>query len=75
MTRDINAIAVEIIHDWRSPAYGARPYLGAMLTMTSIDEDYGMDSGRSIIRYFLANAQTWRGEIARRIKAELKGML
>jgi len=28
-----------------------------------------------IVRYFLSNATTWRGETARRIKAELKQML
>ena len=28
-----------------------------------------------IVRYFLSNATTWRGEDARRIKAELKALL
>jgi len=27
------------------------------------------------VRYFLSNATTWRGDTARRIKAELKEML
>jgi hypothetical protein len=36
---------------------------------------YGADDARGIVMYFLANAGTWRGENARRIKAELKGML
>jgi hypothetical protein len=35
---------------------------------------YGMDSGKSIILYFLANASTWRGDTAKRVKAELKAM-
>ena len=30
------------------------------------------DSGRSIVRYFLGNAGTWRGDVAKAIKAELK---
>ena len=34
-----------------------------------------MGDGRSIVLYFLANAQQWRGPDARRIKAELKSML
>jgi hypothetical protein len=46
-----------------------------MAEMNSIEDDYGCDSGRSVVRYFLANASTWRGPAARRLKAELKGML
>jgi hypothetical protein len=42
--------------------------------LNSIDDKYGYDSARSIVNYFLANAGTWRGEVARRIKKELKGM-
>jgi len=34
-----------------------------------------MDSGDSIVRYFLSNASTWRGETARRVKKELNAML
>ena len=45
-----------------------------MATMDSIDEDFGYDSGASIVLYFLANANTWRGDTARRVKAELKRM-
>ena len=33
------------------------------------------DDGGSIVLYFLSNATTWRGEDARRIKAELKSLL
>jgi hypothetical protein len=36
---------------------------------------YGLDSGDMIVRYFLANASTFRGESARRIKKELNSML
>jgi hypothetical protein len=43
-----------------------------MHSLDSIDEDYGADTGKSIVLYFLANAATWRGEDARRLKAELK---
>lgn len=73
--RPLNAIAAEIITNWRKPYFGAVPYLAAMATLHDIDDRYGMDSGESIVRYFLSNATTWRGEHARRIKAELKGML
>jgi hypothetical protein len=75
MTRPISIIAVEICRDWQSPYFGAAPYLGAMRYLSSIDDMYGADSARSVVAYFLANAKTWRGETARRVKAELNAML
>lgn len=75
MTRPLYAIAAEIKADWKKPYFGAVPYLDAMRELTSIDQPFYYDSGESIVRYFLANASTWRGETAKRIKAELKAML
>ena len=75
MTRPLYVIAREISIDWKKPYFGAVPYLQAMATLSSIDQPYHYDSGDSIVRYFLANAATWRGEAAKRIKAELKAML
>lgn len=75
MVRSLNAIATEIRNDWKKPYFGAVPYLDAMRSLASIHDNYGSDSGRSIVIYFLANANTWRGDIARRVKAELKDML
>lgn len=56
-------------------SYAARPYLQAMYSLDSLSDMYGADNGRSIVAYFLSNASSWRGETARRIKAELNGML
>ena len=75
MTRPLYAIAAEIKADWKKPYFGAVPYLDAMRELASIDQPFYHDSGESIVRYFLANASTWRGETAKRIKAELKAML
>lgn len=72
--RPLYQIANEISKDWRKPYVGATPYIHAMKTLSGIDSKYGMDSGKSIVIYFLANASTWRGDNARRIKAELKQM-
>lgn len=75
-TRSLCLIAREIRKCWGPKIYfGARPYLDAMGSLDSIDDDYGLDPARHIVRYFLANAGTWRGDDARRIKAELKAML
>ena len=72
--RPLYVIANEIARDWAKPYFGAVPYLGAMRTLGRIDEAYGYDSGQSIVLYFLANAGTWRGETARRVKTELRAM-
>ena len=72
--RPLSEIAREIRTDWTKVYFGAVPYLDAMSTLNSIDDDYYMDSGKSIVLYFLANAGTWRGDVARRVKKELKAM-
>jgi hypothetical protein len=73
--RTLSAIASEIAQDWRKPYFGAVPYLQAMSTLTDMSQSYGYDDAENIVRYFLSNATSWRGDTARRIKAELKGML
>jgi hypothetical protein len=73
--RSIAVIAREIRADWKKPYFGAVPYLDAMCELNSINDNYYYDSGESVVRYFLANANTWRGEKARAVKAELKKIL
>ena len=73
--RPLHQIAREISQDWKKVNYAAKPYLEAMSTLDSIKDNYYMDSGLSIVAYFLSNASTWRGEKAKMIKKELKGMM
>lgn len=73
--RPIHEIASEIRSDWAKVNFAAKPYLDAMLYLNHPRETYGHDSAESIIRYFLCNAATWRGETAKRVKAELKTMI
>jgi hypothetical protein len=73
--RTLSAIAREIRATWPNINYAAKPYLNAMSGLGSIKDTYGYDSASSVVAYFLANAGTWRGEDAKRIKAELKAML
>lgn len=75
MTRPIYEIAREIRSDWKNVNYAAKPYLDAMRDLTCIRDNYYLDSGYSVVAYFLANASSWRGDNARRIKAELKDIL
>ena len=74
--RTFREIAKEIKADWKNPYFGAVPYLQAMLEIDSTDPKatYYLDDAKTIVLYFLANAQTWRGEVARRVKVELKKM-
>ena len=72
--RPLYEIAREIKNDWKNVYFGAKPYLDAMATLTSIDDNYMFDSAKTIVLYFLGNAGSWRGETAKRIKAELKAM-
>lgn len=74
-TRPLHEIADEIKKDWRNVYFGAVPYLNAMRTLSSINDNYGYDSGKSIVLYFLSNATTWRGDTARRIKKELNQII
>jgi hypothetical protein len=73
--RPIYRIAADIAADWTNPYFGAVPYLEAMADINQITDRYYEDNATDVVRYFLANATTWRGETARTIKAELKGLL
>ena len=73
--RPLYQIAQEIRRDWDSKVnYAAKPYLDAMGSLDKISDNYGMDSAKSVVLYFLSNASSWRGETAKRVKAELKTM-
>ena len=74
-TRPLCAIARDIRNDWPRIHYAAVPYLDAMADLDTMAGKYWADSASDIVHYFLAHAGTWRGETAKRIKTELKGML
>ena len=67
----ISQIADLISTDWQKVNYAARPYLSAMFSLGKVSDLYGFDSGKSVVLYFLSNASSYRGEIAREIKKEL----
>lgn len=72
--RAIHEIADEIRKDWKNVSPYAKPCLDAMGQLDSIEDNYYFDSARSVVLYFLSNAASWRGDTAKRIKAELKAM-
>lgn len=75
MPRSLAAIAAEIRKDWKNIYFGAAPYLRTMHQLDSINDKYGCEDGKGIVTYFLSNAKTWRGDVAKRVKTELKDML
>jgi hypothetical protein len=73
--RPLSTIARDICANWPNVNFAAKPYLAAMQSLNQITDSYYMDSAESVVRYFLANAQSWRGDKARAIKAELRGLI
>lgn len=73
--KSLAALALLIYADWKKINFAAKPYLEAMSGLDSIYDKYGFDSGRSIVLYFLSNAGSWRGPVAKEIKAELNARL
>lgn len=75
--RTFQQIARDIKSTWLNVYFGAVPYLEAMLKLDTTDPSdmYYFDTAGDIVIYFLANANTFRGADARRLKAELKSML
>ena len=75
VVRSISEIAKEIKADWKKVSPHALPYLNAMYSLEKVTDYYVLDSAKSVISYFLANAITWRGEKAKAIKKELNQMI
>jgi hypothetical protein len=77
MARPINVIAKDIQAAWPNVNPCAEPYLQGMLSPRSVtlEDRYGYDDVKTLVLYFLSNASSFRGEQARKLKAELKQIL
>ncbi len=75
MARLIKEIAKEIRDKWPKVSPWAKPYLDAMMTLNTIQDYYWMDSAEEIVIRFLSNAQSFKGEDAKRLKGELKSLM
>lgn len=73
--RSLSTIAADVRKCWPKVSPYAKPYIDAMAQLDNIKQDFYADSGESVVRYFLSNAASFKGEDARRIKAELNAML
>lgn len=71
--------AAEIKQDYRKqgkPVYfAAVPYVDAMRSLSGMNSSLGWDTAEEIVIRLLGNLGTWRGETAKRVKAELKAAL
>lgn len=70
--KTIAQLAIMVRNDWKNVYFGAKPYIVAMSAIHADDGNYGAEDAKSICTYFLCNAQTWRGDTARAVKAEIK---
>lgn len=75
MNRKIKEIAYDIAKDWSNVNYAALPYLTALMTVNSINDNYHFDNARSLINYFLSNAASYRTKQAKVYKNELRQIL
>jgi hypothetical protein len=65
-------IAALIKADWKKPYFAAVPYLNAMCQLHTVRDRFYAEDAHSIVLYFISNAGTWRGPVAKAVKAELK---
>jgi hypothetical protein len=73
--RPLSEIALEIQKEWRRLNYAAVTPVAAMHHLQHIDDRYGGNPARAVVRDFLGCSVAWTGPAARRIKAELFGLL
>ena len=63
---------------WPKPYFGAAPYIDALCdcpTGADMNTRIGLEEPSSVLRYFLVNAQHWRGPYAKAAKDLIKKLL
>ncbi len=75
-SRPIHEIAKDIRKDWTKIDPRTNEYLKCLERMDRVNDMVGMEYGDMVVAHFLAfAAPRWRGEVARKIKAELNLVL
>jgi len=75
MARSIREIADEIVRDWRPMREELVPYVTRMLELRRLSDAEDVEDAKKAVRYFLDHSGPWRGEVAGRIKSELRSMV
>ncbi len=70
--RKIYEIANDIESAWPKVNFAALPYLRIMHQLSGPTDMYIAEDAKSIVLYFLSNASSFRGPLAKALKAELK---
>lgn len=72
--RTLHEIAADIRRNWKDIRFNAKPYVDAMSQIFSAEPNapYLAENAKGVVTGFLANAGTWRGAEAKRIKEELR---
>ena len=73
--RLISEVARDISRAWPKPHFTAKPYLDAMKSLGTASDQFGLESAKSIVLYFLSNAAAFRGPQAKALKQELKEII
>lgn len=77
--RPLYEYAQDIVSDYmdqgKSVYFAAAPYVNAMRYMDQVTDSYGAESGRTIVLTALSNLGSWRGPVARQVKAELRAIV
>jgi hypothetical protein len=73
--RPIHAVNRDIRREWKNVNYAAKPYLDVMDSLSVKTDMFYADDAISIVLYFLCNATSFRGNIAKTLKAELKAIV
>ena len=75
LERTIHEIADEIVRDWRPMREELVPYVTRMLEIQRLEEAEDVEEAKHAVRYFLDHSGPWRGQVAGRIKSELRSMV
>lgn len=70
--RTLPELCAAIRADWKPVHAWAKPYLEAMECCQTVNDKYFAEDGKIQVIYFLSNATSWKGEVARTVKKELK---
>jgi hypothetical protein len=71
-TRPLYEIAREIAARWPTASPHAKAYLKAMHYLVDIEDSFAAGHARKVVRSFLLYSKEWQGDVAERVKAELR---
>lgn len=72
----LSQISDLISNSWNNMPEKAYCYVEAMSQIESLEDKYGdYETGLEIVSYFLTNAKTWQGNIAKNVKQHLNNLI